>query len=100
MFNFSIEHFWKLKKGHQHLLLQSFRENIKENGTKSLVIYGIIYSTFQRELGSNPSFQMLERERIHYIHYLLKDNSLYEISFKGWVQAIKVLKGKTGIMFL
>ena len=63
MFNFSIEHFWKLKKGHQHLLLQSFRENIKENGTKSLVIYGIIYSTLERESGSNPPFQMLERER-------------------------------------
>ena len=49
---------------------------------------------------------MLERERKrergfkNFIHYLLKDNSLYEISFKGWVQAIKVLKGKTGIMFL
>ena len=48
---------------------------------------------------------MLERERERgvlktYLHYLLKDNSLYEIYFKGWVQAIKFLKGKTGIMFL
>ena len=70
MFNFSIEHFWKLKKGHQHLLLQSFRENIKENGTKSLVIYGIIYSTFERELGSNPFPNVGERENSLYTLFI------------------------------
>ena len=34
-----------------------------QTGPKSLVTYGIIYFTLERESGSNPPFQMLERER-------------------------------------
>ena len=34
-----------------------------QTGPKSLVTYGIIYSTLERESRSNPPFQMLERER-------------------------------------